>query len=82
MIPGVYFDLFLQCETIVEQYEDELIEFFAHEKDNVKDKLCSKRTGMFRLSRPDLWLHIAVFPPWYPCDDSLFSCVQTFVTMR
>uniref|UniRef100_A0A3Q1FD44 Canopy FGF signaling regulator 2 n=1 Tax=Acanthochromis polyacanthus TaxID=80966 RepID=A0A3Q1FD44_9TELE len=37
------------CETIVEQHEDEIIEFFAHETDNVKDKLCSKRTGMFRL---------------------------------
>uniref|UniRef100_A0AAY5K307 DUF3456 domain-containing protein n=1 Tax=Esox lucius TaxID=8010 RepID=A0AAY5K307_ESOLU len=34
------------CETIVEQHEDEVIEFFAHETDNVKDKLCSKRTGM------------------------------------
>lgn len=35
----------LQCETIVEHHEDEIIEFFAHETDNVKDKLCSKRTG-------------------------------------
>ncbi|XP_076123835.1 protein canopy homolog 2 isoform X1 [Alosa pseudoharengus] len=34
------------CETIAEQYEDELIEFFAHENDNVKDKLCSKRTDL------------------------------------
>lgn len=34
-----------QCETIVEEYEDELIEFFSREADNVKDKLCSKRTG-------------------------------------
>lgn len=34
------------CETIVEQYEDELIEFFSHEIDNVKDKLCSKRTDL------------------------------------
>lgn len=41
---------FLQCETIVEQHEDEIIEFFAHEKDNVKDKLCSKRTGTFQFS--------------------------------
>lgn len=37
--------MFFQCETIVEQHEDELIEFFAHETDNIKDKLCSKRTG-------------------------------------
>lgn len=42
-----FFDLFLQCETIVEQHEDEVIEFFSHETENVKDKLCSKRTGMF-----------------------------------
>ncbi|XP_067287414.1 protein canopy homolog 2 [Pseudorasbora parva] len=34
------------CETIVEQHEDELIEFFSHETDNVKDKLCSKRTDL------------------------------------
>ncbi|XP_026024052.1 protein canopy homolog 2 isoform X1 [Astatotilapia calliptera] len=34
------------CETIVEQHEDEIIEFFAHETDNVKDKLCSKRTDL------------------------------------
>lgn len=36
-----------QCESIVEEYEDELIEFFSREADNVKDKLCSKRTGEF-----------------------------------
>ncbi|KAG7477350.1 hypothetical protein MATL_G00068640 [Megalops atlanticus] len=34
------------CETIVEQHEDELIEFFAHETNNVKDKLCSRRTDL------------------------------------
>ncbi|XP_054473163.1 protein canopy homolog 2 [Anoplopoma fimbria] len=34
------------CETIVEQHEDEVIEFFAHETENVKDKLCSKRTDL------------------------------------
>ncbi|CAJ1051728.1 protein canopy homolog 2 [Xyrichtys novacula] len=34
------------CETIVEQNEDEIIEFFAHETENVKDKLCSKRTDL------------------------------------
>ncbi|ELK15279.1 Citrate synthase, mitochondrial [Pteropus alecto] len=33
------------CESIVEEYEDELIEFFSREADNVKDKLCSKRTA-------------------------------------
>lgn len=34
------------CETIVEQHEDELIEFLAHELENVKDHLCSKRTDL------------------------------------
>uniref|UniRef100_A0A3Q2P374 Canopy FGF signaling regulator 2 n=1 Tax=Fundulus heteroclitus TaxID=8078 RepID=A0A3Q2P374_FUNHE len=34
------------CETIAEHHEDEIIEFFAHETDNVKDKLCSKRTDL------------------------------------
>ncbi|XP_034022752.1 protein canopy homolog 2 [Thalassophryne amazonica] len=34
------------CETIVEQHEDEIIEFFSHETDNVKDKLCNKRTDL------------------------------------
>lgn len=45
---SVYFSFVVQCETIVEQHEDEIIEFFAHETDNVKDKLCSKRTGRLR----------------------------------
>ncbi|XP_072511152.1 protein canopy homolog 2 [Notamacropus eugenii] len=34
------------CESIVEEYEDELIEFFSRETDNVKDRLCSKRTDL------------------------------------
>ncbi|XP_066527352.1 protein canopy homolog 2 [Hoplias malabaricus] len=34
------------CETIVEQNEDEIIEFFAHEIENVKDRLCSQRTDL------------------------------------
>ncbi|XP_077429624.1 protein canopy homolog 2 [Vanacampus margaritifer] len=34
------------CEAIAEQHEDELIEFFSHETENVKDKLCSKRTDL------------------------------------
>ncbi|KAK7801248.1 hypothetical protein U0070_025737 [Myodes glareolus] len=34
------------CESIVEEYEDELLEFFSREADNVKDKLCSKRTDL------------------------------------
>uniref|UniRef100_A0A8C0IMY2 Saposin B-type domain-containing protein n=1 Tax=Chelonoidis abingdonii TaxID=106734 RepID=A0A8C0IMY2_CHEAB len=36
----------LQCESIAEEYEDELIEFFSHETDNIKDRLCSKRTDL------------------------------------
>uniref|UniRef100_A0A1W7RIP3 Protein canopy 2-like protein n=1 Tax=Agkistrodon contortrix contortrix TaxID=8713 RepID=A0A1W7RIP3_AGKCO len=34
------------CEKIAEEYEDELIEFFSHEAENVKDRLCSKRTDL------------------------------------
>ncbi|XP_075967012.1 protein canopy homolog 2 isoform X4 [Anarhichas minor] len=34
------------CETIVEQHEDEVIEFFAYESENIKDKLCSERTDL------------------------------------
>ncbi|XP_078542269.1 protein canopy homolog 2 [Lissotriton helveticus] len=34
------------CERIAEEYEDELIEFFSHKSDNVKDRLCSKRTDL------------------------------------
>ncbi|XP_045721100.1 protein canopy homolog 2-like [Mirounga angustirostris] len=39
----------LACENIMEEQEDELIEFFSQEVDNVKDKLCRRRT--------DLWDH-------------------------
>ncbi|XP_004466187.3 protein canopy homolog 2 [Dasypus novemcinctus] len=34
------------CESIVEEYEDELIEFFSREAHNVKDRLCSMRTDL------------------------------------
>ncbi|KAM6294481.1 LOW QUALITY PROTEIN: protein canopy homolog 2, partial [Aegotheles albertisi] len=34
------------CESIAEEYEDELVEFLSHEADNVKDRLCSKRTDL------------------------------------
>ncbi|XP_030052641.1 protein canopy homolog 2 [Microcaecilia unicolor] len=34
------------CERIAEEHEDELIELFSHEQDNVKDRLCSKRTDL------------------------------------
>nr|XP_028565834.1 protein canopy homolog 2 isoform X1 [Podarcis muralis]XP_028565843.1 protein canopy homolog 2 isoform X1 [Podarcis muralis] len=34
------------CESIAEEYEDEFIEFFSHEAENVKDRLCSKRTDL------------------------------------
>ncbi|XP_077339500.1 protein canopy homolog 2 [Lithobates pipiens] len=39
-------DLKSICEHIVEIHEDELIELFSHETENVKDKLCSKRTDL------------------------------------
>ncbi|XP_029814740.1 protein canopy homolog 2 [Manacus vitellinus] len=50
-LSGVKFDgdvtssLKFACESIAEEYEDELIEFLSHEAENVKDRLCSKRTG-------------------------------------
>ncbi|KAM6106249.1 LOW QUALITY PROTEIN: protein canopy homolog 2 [Pterocles gutturalis] len=47
------------CESIAEEYEDELIEFLSHEADNVKDRLCSKRTDLC-----DHALHI----PHVSCD--------------
>ncbi|XP_069086651.1 protein canopy homolog 2 [Pleurodeles waltl] len=34
------------CERIAEEYEDELIEFFSYKSENVKDRLCSKRTDL------------------------------------
>ncbi|XP_062893127.1 protein canopy homolog 2 isoform X1 [Mobula hypostoma] len=34
------------CEKLVEEYEDEFIEFFSRESNNVKDRLCSKRTDL------------------------------------
>ncbi|XP_028825152.1 protein canopy homolog 2 isoform X2 [Denticeps clupeoides] len=42
------------CETIVEQFEDELIEFFAHETDYVKDKLCNLCDHALNLSHDEL----------------------------
>ncbi|NXL21267.1 CNPY2 protein, partial [Setophaga kirtlandii] len=51
-LSGVKFDgdvinsLKFACESIAEEYEDELIEFLSHEADNVKDRLCSKRTDL------------------------------------
>uniref|UniRef100_A0A8C0X5U6 Saposin B-type domain-containing protein n=1 Tax=Castor canadensis TaxID=51338 RepID=A0A8C0X5U6_CASCN len=52
------------CESIVEEYEDELIEFFSREADNVKDKLCSKRTG--KLSPFISCSHSLVEPGTFP----------------
>ncbi|XP_063997228.1 protein canopy homolog 2 isoform X1 [Pogoniulus pusillus] len=34
------------CESIAEEYEDELLELLSHQADNVKDRLCSKRTDL------------------------------------
>uniref|UniRef100_A0A8C3QDZ5 Uncharacterized protein n=1 Tax=Geospiza parvula TaxID=87175 RepID=A0A8C3QDZ5_GEOPR len=74
-LSGVKFDgdvinsLKFACESIAEEYEDELIEFLSHEADNVKDRLCSKRTGEMgglggSAAAPGLWLL-----PW--CWDEL-----------
>lgn len=70
---SVYFSFVVQCETIVEQHEDEIIEFFAHETDNVKDKLCSKRTGRLR-PNASTCKHFFLF--WCsPCAQLLIHCV-------
>ncbi|NXF13736.1 CNPY2 protein, partial [Smithornis capensis] len=51
-LSGVKFDgdvtssLKFACESIAEEYEDELLEFLSHEAENVKDRLCSKRTDL------------------------------------
>uniref|UniRef100_A0A669CD11 Canopy FGF signaling regulator 2 n=1 Tax=Oreochromis niloticus TaxID=8128 RepID=A0A669CD11_ORENI len=42
------------CETIVEQHEDEIIEFFAHETDNVKDKLCNLCDHALKMTHDEL----------------------------
>lgn len=54
-----------QCETIVEHHEDEIIEFFAHKTENVKDKLCSKRTGRFSARRSLQFSLILCLPASY-----------------
>uniref|UniRef100_H3A2A0 Canopy FGF signaling regulator 1 n=1 Tax=Latimeria chalumnae TaxID=7897 RepID=H3A2A0_LATCH len=33
------------CETIAEEYEDEIISLFAQEADHVADKLCTEKSG-------------------------------------
>ncbi|XP_078088373.1 protein canopy-1 [Mustelus asterias] len=34
------------CESIVEEYEDEIISLFTHEADHAADKLCSEKSEM------------------------------------
>lgn len=58
-----FFGFPVQCESIAEEYEDELIEFFSHEAENVKDRLCSKRTGEyvgFKDQRLQKWVQSAL----------------------
>lgn len=50
-----FFGSSVQCESIAEEYEDELIEFFSHEAENVKDRLCSKRTGKQEELSKEAW---------------------------
>lgn len=37
--------LFLQCETIIEEYEDEIFSLIAQEAHYLADKLCSEKSG-------------------------------------
>ncbi|XP_067908061.1 protein canopy homolog 1-like [Heterodontus francisci] len=39
------------CESIVEEYEDEIISLFTHEADHVADRLCSEKSEMCDPSR-------------------------------
>ncbi|XP_078393197.1 protein canopy homolog 1-like [Cetorhinus maximus] len=42
------------CESIVEEYEEEIISLFIHEADHVVDKLCSEKSEMCDPSRQTL----------------------------
>lgn len=37
--------LLLQCESIVEEFEDDIISLFAKETDHVVEKLCNEVSG-------------------------------------
>lgn len=37
--------MFLQCETIIEEYEDEIFALIAQEAHDLADKLCSEKSG-------------------------------------
>lgn len=37
--------MFLQCETIIEEYEDEIFSLIAQEAHYLADKLCSEKSG-------------------------------------
>ncbi|XP_020366418.1 protein canopy-1 [Rhincodon typus] len=39
------------CESILEEYEEEIISLFAHEADHVADKLCNEKSEICDLSR-------------------------------
>lgn len=37
--------MFLQCETIIEKYEEEILFLIAQEAHHLADKLCSEKSG-------------------------------------
>lgn len=83
----IFPNVFLQCETTVEQHEDEVIEFFAHETENVKDKLCSKRTGVFNTQHAECilksytLLHISVM--LFPSSDCIsINCLLILCALQ
>ena len=39
--------MYLQCETVIEEFEDELIAMFKEEQDSVKEKFCVDVAGRY-----------------------------------
>ncbi|XP_066544259.1 protein canopy-1 isoform X2 [Amia ocellicauda] len=44
--------LVFACESVVEEYEDEIISLFAREADHVAEKLCSEVSGLCKATVP------------------------------
>lgn len=44
-VPTYVVMTFLQCETIIEEYEDEIVSLIAQEAHYLADKLCNENSG-------------------------------------